>query len=331
MTDAITKAKGWREPLKIRTLGGDAEYLKGPRDRAIDPTILRIADITIGERHRKDVGDLQPLADSIRELGLLQVIGVTTDCRLIFGERRLLACRDILGWIEIPARVIEIDDIAVGEHDENELRKDFTPSERVAILATIERNKHGGDRKSDQEQNIAVDANTAAKLAGFGNKETARQARLVVDQGVEELVIAMDRGEISVAAAAVIAKEPPAEQKRIVRLPPAERHEAVQQARAKRAITLSPSIVDAAPLKVDLSVTRPDPKVAPPNMPNRVWALMEGLQELTTDQRRSFWNLCAQRWPEPMRAALVREQKADGMPSGDEGKDVATYDWLRGR
>jgi hypothetical protein len=119
------------------------------------------------------------------------------------------------------------------------------------------------------------------------------------------------------------AHKPPASN--VVSLP------AAQPPPAERAITLSQSIADAAPLKVDLSTTRPDPKVASPNKPNQVLELIYGVGELTTEQRRSFWNLCAQRWPEPMRAALVREQKADGIPSGDEGKDVATYDWLRGR
>ncbi len=77
-----------------------------------------------------------------------------------------------------------------GEYHENEIRKDFTVSERVAILKTIERHEHGGDRKSDQRQKIAVDRGKAAKLAGFGNRETARQATRVVDKGTPELVAA---------------------------------------------------------------------------------------------------------------------------------------------
>ena len=48
-----------------------------------------VADIVIGERHRKDMGDLRSLAESMRELGLLQPIGITGDHRLVFGERRV--------------------------------------------------------------------------------------------------------------------------------------------------------------------------------------------------------------------------------------------------
>ena len=49
---------------------------------------LKIADIKVGSRHRKDMGDLTSLAESIRQEGLLQPIGVTEKLQLIFGERR---------------------------------------------------------------------------------------------------------------------------------------------------------------------------------------------------------------------------------------------------
>jgi ParB-like chromosome segregation protein Spo0J len=47
-----------------------------------------VAEIVIGERHRQDMGDLRSLAESMRELGLLQPIGMTDDRRLVFGQRR---------------------------------------------------------------------------------------------------------------------------------------------------------------------------------------------------------------------------------------------------
>jgi len=50
---------------------------------------LKIADIKIGKRHRKDIGDLASLADSIRHDGLLQPIGVINKFKLAFGERRV--------------------------------------------------------------------------------------------------------------------------------------------------------------------------------------------------------------------------------------------------
>lgn len=70
---------------------------------------IAISEITIGERHRKDLGNLEELAASIDELGLLQPIGITKDKLLVFGERRLIACRDLLGWTMIPARYFARD------------------------------------------------------------------------------------------------------------------------------------------------------------------------------------------------------------------------------
>ena len=69
---------------------------------------LKIADIKIGHRHRKDMGDLTSLADSIRQDGFLQPIGVTEKLELVFGERRLRAHRDILKKKTILARIISV-------------------------------------------------------------------------------------------------------------------------------------------------------------------------------------------------------------------------------
>lgn len=113
-------------------------------------------------------------------------IGITPENELVFGERRLAACRDVLAWERIDVRVVDVSSIAAGEFAENEMRKDFTPSERVAILETIERKKNGGNKRLEQSQNIAS-APDAAKAAGFGNKETARQATLVTKKGVPAL------------------------------------------------------------------------------------------------------------------------------------------------
>jgi ParB family chromosome partitioning protein len=59
----------------------------------------------VRDRHRKELGDLDALAASMRGLGLLQPIGITRDNALVFGERRLQAAR-LLNWETIPARVI---------------------------------------------------------------------------------------------------------------------------------------------------------------------------------------------------------------------------------
>jgi N6-adenosine-specific RNA methylase IME4 len=92
---------------------------------------VQIEAIHIGNRYRQ-VRDIQSLQASIAELGLLQPVVVHPGGFLIAGARRVAACQ-ALGWDEIPARVIALEQAIRGERDENVVREPFTPSEMVAI------------------------------------------------------------------------------------------------------------------------------------------------------------------------------------------------------
>jgi N6-adenosine-specific RNA methylase IME4 len=98
---------------------------------------LPISRIKVRSRFRKELGDIQPLAESIKEVGLLHPIVVRRDGRLIAGERRLRAC-EFLGWKNVPVNVIDIDQIVRGEFAENAYRMDFLPSEVDAIRGALE-------------------------------------------------------------------------------------------------------------------------------------------------------------------------------------------------
>ena len=173
---------------------------------------LKIADIKVGQRHRMDMGDLTTLADSIRQEGLLQPIGVTNRLELVFGERRIRAVRDILKKKTILARIVDVSSILAGEYHENEVRKDFSASERVAIARAIERQigNRRGQRTDRQPVQLFAQVepgrktrDAAAERAGFGNHETYRQAARVVESGTPRLVRAMDEGRVSIAAASI--------------------------------------------------------------------------------------------------------------------------------
>lgn len=188
--------------------------------------------IKIGDRFRKDMGDLDSLAASINDLGLLQPIGIDSNYRLIFGERRLRAF-EILGLERIAARFIDVAKLAA-EHAENEVRKDFTAAERVAIGAAIEAelgNRRGQrtDLKAEGQGDLLETElpenfpevsgketrQIAAEKAGFGNETTYRQAKTVVAQAIPELVEAMDK-TISISAAAMATALPREEQQAIM-------------------------------------------------------------------------------------------------------------------
>jgi hypothetical protein len=98
--------------------------------------MVSIESIRVVDRHRRDMGDLQTLADSIADVGLLNPITMTRDSRLIAGQRRLEACR-LLDWAAIPVRFVDTLDDATkvlrAERDENVCRKDMLPSELAAL------------------------------------------------------------------------------------------------------------------------------------------------------------------------------------------------------
>jgi len=162
---------------------------------------VKISDIKIGERHRKDMGDLAVLAESIKTEGLLQPIGVTEDNELVFGLRRLTACRDILGWYEIEHRVVNVTSIVNGEYAENEIRKAFTMTERVEIEKAIKRRRRGRTKEiiSNEINSLPTKAEVSRR-AGFSNTTEAwRAARLV--EGAPDLAEKVDKGEMKLNAA----------------------------------------------------------------------------------------------------------------------------------
>ena len=89
----------------------------------------RISAITIGVRHRRDLGDIEGLAANIAEVGLLHPVVITPGNVLIAGERRLAACAFLL-WREVPVTVVDLDKVVKGEFAENSERKDLTPRKR---------------------------------------------------------------------------------------------------------------------------------------------------------------------------------------------------------
>jgi ParB family chromosome partitioning protein len=100
-------------------------------------TSLPVADIQVGARHRREMGDIVALAQNISDIGLLHPVVVTPGGQLIAGERRLLAYRH-LGREHIPATVLDLDHIARGEYAENFFRKMFTPSESADIADALQ-------------------------------------------------------------------------------------------------------------------------------------------------------------------------------------------------
>jgi N6-adenosine-specific RNA methylase IME4 len=207
--------------------------VKSSKPRPIRPDRRAIAAISVGVRHRRDLGDIDALAASIGDIGLLHPIVITPDATLIAGARRLEACKR-LGWTHIPVTVVGLDNIVRGEFAENNVRKDFTLSEAVAIkraLEPIERaaaTERQGARTDKHPEKFSTGSSgraldNVAKVVGK-HRTTIAKAEAIVEAAEAEpqkfghLLTAMDRtGRVNgvyrrlknAKQAAEIRKEPP--------------------------------------------------------------------------------------------------------------------------
>src|SRR5215469_9553150 len=98
---------------------------------------IPIDSIKIGSRFRKDLGDIASLAEDIGKIGLLHPIVINQNHELICGLRRIEAFKSV-GKSEIPAHVVNLDDIVKGEISENTQRKDFSLEEIIQIKKAVE-------------------------------------------------------------------------------------------------------------------------------------------------------------------------------------------------
>ena len=101
---------------------------------------VKISDIIIkDDRIRKDFGDINDLANDIRENGLIHNPVINQHNILLAGERRIRAC-SFLGWEQIEVKIINTRDAyhdLMIEISENESRKEFSKAERVDYMKRL--------------------------------------------------------------------------------------------------------------------------------------------------------------------------------------------------
>src|SRR5690625_4406576 len=99
-----------------------------------------VASIQVGHRHRSDLGDIDALAASISEQGLLQPLTVTPEGVLVCGRRRLAAIQQ-LGWrtVSVWVRSGVSDRLGhlLAEQDENVHHKQLTQVEAAALYREL--------------------------------------------------------------------------------------------------------------------------------------------------------------------------------------------------
>ena len=188
----------------------------------METRLLPVGSIRVAERIRKDNGGLEELANDIRKHGLINPITVMEQTEggyvLISGLRRLKAM-ELLGAEEIRATVmtaLEADEMLMLEIAENEQRKEFTVSEKLAFaekLKAVEAEK-AKQRQIRKSSNFVVanrppqtkHAETGkardivAQKAGFTSTTQMRRAQ-AVSESRPDLMEQVDKGEKSISGA----------------------------------------------------------------------------------------------------------------------------------
>lgn len=215
---------------------------------------LRLDDILIEDRCRKQLGDVSSLARSIASVGLLHFPIVTTDSRLVAGERRIKAVRS-LDWETVPCHVVsnlaEALDLLAAERDENLERIPLTPEEatrqadkfyeKIERPAAEARQREAGargaeggkgkkketlpgsSRKGSGERNKGEAKSRAARAAGMDRKtyEKAKAIREAAGQDPERFGPLLDEMNRTRKVAGVFKKlQRMQQQERIAAEPP---------------------------------------------------------------------------------------------------------------
>ena len=107
--------------------------------------LVKIEDIKVKKRVRRDLGDLTALKERMHRYGLMNPIPLNSSYELVAGERRLEAAKS-LGWERINANVLDsnVDNIRQLEMEleENNQRKEFTDEELMEGYKRLEKLKN---------------------------------------------------------------------------------------------------------------------------------------------------------------------------------------------
>ncbi len=98
---------------------------------------VAIDDIVIRDRIRMDEGDIEELARSIDQIGLIQPIVISEEYELLSGYRRLHACKT-LGWETIEVKIVTVGENPLKKIDwefhENIGRKELSEEEKRSYI-----------------------------------------------------------------------------------------------------------------------------------------------------------------------------------------------------
>ncbi len=166
-----------------------------------------VSTIVVGERHRRDTGDLTPLMDSMKRVGLLQPVTITPDGYLICGYRRLEAAKR-LGWstLRVWVRSGISDELTrlLAERDENVTHKPLSNIEAAHLYDEMKTLLQEDAARRQRASQFGHETDKTAGQPGGSESEppgapgrTRHQAALLVTQRAShnrlEAILEMER------------------------------------------------------------------------------------------------------------------------------------------
>lgn len=138
------------------------------------------------ERQRRELNNIDDLAESIHRIGLINPVVITPDRVLVAGERRLTACKQI-GWTSIPVQfTTDLSDYELQtiELEENIKRVDLPWQDQCLAIARFHKLK--SEHEPDWSQDKTADA------IGLSQNHVSRQLAVAeeISKGNEKVATA---------------------------------------------------------------------------------------------------------------------------------------------
>lgn len=137
-------------------------------------------------------------------------------------------------------------------------RRHLSESQRAMVAADLVTAKKGGQPAAGERANLPFPPTTTKEAAKKLNvsEKSVKNAKSVRNKGAAELVAAVEKGDVTVSAAAEVAKLPADEQKKIVAAGPAEVKKTAADARADK------PVLQSRPMPHETNTGRGKPRAA---------------------------------------------------------------------
>jgi len=158
--------------------------------------------------------DFEALKNSIKQCGLQQKRGVLYRGKILDGRNRYRACIELgigFQWTTYDAQPGDPLGLVMALNLE---RRQLNESQRAVVACKLETFTHGGSRRKSAGGVTRKDAARAMNVS----ERTIAAARLVMNKGIDDLLKAVERGDMAVSRAAEIANLPQDEQRQALEL-----------------------------------------------------------------------------------------------------------------